>query len=113
MLDTVMKIDLGTLTDKRAQSISGHERGLDARQTFKLDELDRVCEPVNVVIPDNIKAIATSFFQGMFAKSVQRFGSKDRFLEHYHFMAQPLVVEQILKGIERSLTRRNGSAFEH
>ncbi|MBR9821952.1 MAG: hypothetical protein GYB51_13240 [Rhodobacteraceae bacterium] len=107
-----MKIDLGSLTDSRAQSISGHERGVHARVEFRLDDLDRLDEVVEVVVPDHVKAIATSFFQGMFSKSVQAFGSKDAFLKHYKFLAQPLVVEQILKGVERSLTRRNGSAFE-
>ncbi|MEB3420225.1 hypothetical protein ACFSDD_10865 [Salipiger marinus] len=113
MLETVMQINLGELTDVRVRSISGHERGLEARRRFKLDDLDDCGGSVSVLVPDNIEAIATSFFQGMFAKSVRRLGSKEKFLDHYHFVAHPFVVEQILRSVDRSLTRRSGAAFDH
>lgn len=112
MLDAMTQINLGDLTDERARSISGHERGVAARKTFCLDDLDKEVDAIDVVVPDYVQAIATSFIQGMFSKSVQRFGSKDRFLEHYRFVAEPFVVEQIVRSVERSLTRRGGAAFE-
>jgi hypothetical protein len=108
-----MEINFSEITEDRVRNISGHERGVKARTRFMLDKLDRESDMIDVVIPQDIEAIATSFFQGMFSKSVQRFGSKEGFLSHYRFVAAPLVMEQILRGIERSLTARQGAAFEN
>lgn len=101
------------LKESGVRNISGHERGAEARRYFLLDDLDIQPDEVIVVIPHHIDALATSFFQGMFAKSVQRFGDKDKFLRHYKFQASSLIMEQILRGIERSLTSRRGAAFQH
>lgn len=108
-----MEINFSEITKNEVRNISGHERGVKARERFMLDELDSNAETIDVLIPAEIEAIATSFFQGMFSKSVQRFGSKDDFLSHYRFVAAPLVMEQILRGIDRSLTVRRGTAFLH
>ena len=110
MIDA-MEINFADITDVRVRNISGHERGVRAREKFKLDELDCENNVVRVIIPDEIEAIATSFFQGMFSSSVQRFGSKERFLSHYEFVAKSIVMEQILQGIKRSLTNRSEAAF--
>lgn len=107
-----MEINFDEITESRVRNISGHERGVIARSRFALDELDRESGMIDVIIPHYVEAIATSFFQGMFSKSVQQFGSKDGFLSHYRFVAAPLVMEQILRGIDRSLTIRQGAAFK-
>ena len=106
-----MNIDFATLTEPGILNISGHERGVQARLQFELDRVDEVDGVVGVHIPEDVRAIATSFFQGMFSKSVQKYGSKDIFLSHYHFDATPNVMEQILRGIDRSLTQRGGAVF--
>lgn len=93
------------------RNISGHERGVEARKKYELDRLDTGEQSVSVVIPDDIDAVAASFFQGMFSASVKKFRSKEKFLEHYHFVAKPNMMEQIIRGIDRSLTERGGSAF--
>lgn len=94
-----------------ARNISGHERGVEARKRYELDRLDEAGGLVDVVISDDIDAVAASFFQGMFSASVKRFASKDKFLQHYRFVARPMMMEQIIRGIDRSLTERRGSAF--
>ena len=93
------------------RNISGHERGAEARKRYKLDVMDASGDIASIVIPDEIDAVAASFFQGMFSESVKKFGSKDEFLRHYNFIARPMMMEQILRGIDRSLTERRGSAF--
>ncbi|MCK0139308.1 hypothetical protein [Aliiroseovarius sp. F47248L] len=108
-----MEINFEELSNDRVRNISGHERGVEARKKFKLDEFDALEDSVEVVVPNTIEAIATSFFQGMFSKSVQQFKSKDAFLEHYKFRASPSVMEQILRGIDRSLAARGGAAFKY
>ncbi len=94
------------------RNISGHERGAEARKRFALDALDSSGKVTSILIPDEIDAVAASFFQGMFSESVKKFGSKEEFLRHYRFVARPMMMEQILRGIERSLTERRGSAFK-
>jgi hypothetical protein len=112
VIDT-MEINFSEITQDRVRNISGHERGVEARSKFMLDDLDGNSAIIDVLIPQHVEAIATSFFQGMFSKSVQRFGSKEGFLSHYRFVAAPLVMEQILRGIDRSLTVRRGAAFKN
>lgn len=105
------RIELKALTgDGQVHSLSGQERGVEARRHFNLDELDLSEEPVAVEIPDDIDAISPSFFQGMFAKSlVERFDrDEDQFLRHYSFEAPTHVLAQIQRGIMAVLTRRPG-----
>jgi len=98
-------INLITLTDDgRVRNLTGHERGLAARDMFKLSKLDDGSEVVEVHVPDDVDAITVSFFQGMFAESVKKAGQN--FLEKYHFHASPSVMEQVMRGVERVRTVR-------
>ena len=103
-------IDLGRLTQNRVRNLTGHERGGEARSFFELDTLDTNREPVYVRAPDDLDAISTSFFQGMFAKSVKHYADSSSFLEHYRFDVEPFIMEQIIRGIDRVETKRT-SAF--
>lgn len=111
MVLEAMRINLRDIAEGSVRNISGHERGVEARKKYGLDRLDAGDSAVSVVIPDDIDAVAASFFQGMFSTSVKRFKSKEKFLEHYRFIAKPNMMEQIIRGIDRSLTERGGSAF--
>lgn len=106
-------IELVSLTDGQVHSLSGQERGLAARQFFKLDELDELSDSVTIDVPDDLDAISPSFFQGMFSKSlIDAFHrDADRFLEHYRFRAQTHVLAQIQRGIRAVLTRRPGQSL--
>ncbi|KII14128.1 MULTISPECIES: hypothetical protein [Phaeobacter] len=107
-----MIIDFSELTQGKVRNLSGHERGAEARGYFDLNSLDETTEVVEVVVPDNLDAIATSFFQGMFARSVRKFRSEEEFLSHYRFAARPEIISQVMRGIERVKMER-GSAFLH
>lgn len=98
------------LQGKGVRNLSGHERGVAARDFFDLDELDTAEDEIVIVVPPSIDAIASSFFQGMFANSVREFESDEEFLEHYRFKASPSVFRQIEQGIRRIRTKRR-SAF--
>lgn len=101
------EINIGMVTGGKVRNLSGHERGLSVREELRIDELDVAKEPVRVVIPPDLYAVTTSFFQGMFAKSVKRFGSRDAFLEHYRFDGTTSVLRQIDRGILAVLTERH------
>jgi hypothetical protein len=112
MIESKM-INFRELVGDRARNVSGHERGAEARARYDLDSADSSEAVVEIIIPDEIDAVATSFFQGMFAQSVRHYKSQENFLRHYRFTASPVVMEQILRGIDRSLTQRSGAAFLH
>jgi len=100
-------INLSELTnDGEVRNLAGHERGLAARGKFRLDELDRLTDAVDVVVPEEIYAISPSFFQGMFSESVQALGSKELFFRHYRFDTSISVLRQIESGIKSSLIER-------
>jgi len=103
------EISLEKITKSEVRNLTGHERGLAAREDFKLEDLDVSMDPVHVIVPDNLDAISTSFFQGMFAASVKRLGGKTGFLDHYHFHAKPHQMLQIERGIDAVQTRRKAA----
>ncbi|MGR6430451.1 hypothetical protein ACU5AY_05975 [Rhizobium sp. PAMB 3174] len=101
------QIQLSELTKNgEVRNLSGHERGLAARQHFKLEEMDQEAGPVVVLVPRFVYTITPSFFQGMFAESVKRLGDRDKFLAHYSFDAEPVVLQQVESGIRSSLMER-------
>lgn len=105
------ELDLGLLTECGAiHNLAGKPRGVNARQEFHLDSLDHADGPVNVSVPSDIYAISASFFLGMFSQSVEALGGKERFLDHYRFDANDVVMEDIARGIERSLMGRVSAA---
>lgn len=77
----IPEINLGLWQERRV--FSGRESGEQAREWYNLDELDLSTTPVIVLVPDDTLAITTSFFHGLFAKSVDLLGEGIR--EQYKF----------------------------
>lgn len=101
-------INLDELTAGKVHNLSGHMRGLAARQHFDLDQLDICDEPVEVIVPEHIYGLSPSFVQGLFAASVQRLGNdRETFLRHYRFRATDLVKRQLERGLSAILTDRD------
>jgi hypothetical protein len=102
-------IDLEELTGEgRVQNLSGRLRGLAAREKFDIDSLDQAHGSVEVRIPDYVYSLTPSFFQGLFGESVQALGNdKLTFLSHFRFVAPPIVLQQIERGIAAALTSRD------
>lgn len=103
---TMDVINIESLTRGQVRNLSGHDRGLAARAEFGLDRLDQVDDVVEVRFPDNFRGISSSFFQGLFAQSVQHRGSVDDFFEHYRFAAPTHILAQILDYAEQALSRK-------
>lgn len=102
------QIDLTELTEGgQVRNLSGHLRGVAARQKFQLDALDQNEGAVTVHVPADLYALSSSFFQGMFAESVKRSGSREGFLRKYNFDAPAIVLRQIDSGISASLMPRD------
>ena len=100
------EIDLDLLTDGgRVHNLTGKPLGINARKLLKLDDLDRLDQSVDVVVPDHIYAISSSFFLGLFSESLKNFGGRDAFLQHYKFAADQVIMEQVSEGIKRWATK--------
>lgn len=99
------EINLRELTRDEVRNLAGHDRGLDARTYFKLDQLDESEESVEVSLPEDFRAISPSFFQGMFAKSVHRFKSASAFFEHYQFDAPLHIRSRLIAYAEQTAGR--------
>ena len=99
-------IDLEDFTaGGKVRNLSGKDRGNAARQRFDLDRLDRGNGPVEVRIPDEVYAISTSFFCGMFGKSFSELGGREKLLEVYSFKIPDELWPQIEQGLERCASR--------
>jgi hypothetical protein len=105
-------IDLGLLTrGGEVHNLSGHERGVAARESFNLDAFDAVKARVRIKVPDDIYSLTPSFFQGMFAETIHGEGDqKESFLARYNFDADAVIQRQIERGISAVLTRRSTNA---
>lgn len=85
--------------------LSGRERGQEARTKFKLDALDAANVIVEVIIPAYIYSVTPSFIAGLFGKSVRAHGNDtERFREHFRFVAPPIVLEQLDRGLSEVAT---------
>ncbi len=84
---------------------SSRSRGERARITAGLDALDKQDCKVKIVLPKNFLTITSSFFLGMFGKSIQACNSRDVFLQKFDFTALPeSLIKQLPMWIDRALT---------
>ncbi|HEX7687951.1 MAG TPA: hypothetical protein VF453_09600 [Burkholderiaceae bacterium] len=86
---------------------TGRNRGERLREEMQLDRHDAAGDVMDVRIPENIYAISSSFFLGMFGPSVVKAGSKQRFYEQYHFQSPRFIREALDGYVSRALQARN------
>lgn len=94
-------IELENLTLGEVRNLAGHDRGLRAREHFKIDALDESDEPVEIKVPENFRAVSPSFFQGMFAESVKKFSDVRGFFNHYRFDAPAHIRSRLIEYAEQ------------
>jgi predicted subunit of tRNA(5-methylaminomethyl-2-thiouridylate) methyltransferase len=98
-------IDLGRLTRGEVRMLTGHPRGLAAREFFELDTLFN-SGVVSIVAPDEIDTITPSFLQGFLARSIDQLGS-DVFVQRVQLGKLPSHLRKDFEtGIRRLLLRR-------
>ena len=86
---------------------SGREKGRLNREKFALDTIDVSDQNVDVIIPDNTYSITSSFFMGLFGKSIRELGDRDEFLDKYRFKMPNKFSDKIERYIERALREKN------
>lgn len=88
--------------------LSGRELGDNIRKRFKFDELDIDSNKYEIVFPENIISISTSFFLALFGESVRKCGSKEKFEDKYMFNVNSSLKSNINDGIIDALNNVDG-----
>lgn len=84
------------------QVLSGRDKGEKLRETLKLDMIDINNEQVKIIIPKEVYAFNSSYFLGLFGKSVRLLG-KQKFESKYLFDSNDIVRMNIIDGINDAL----------
>jgi hypothetical protein len=98
------KIDLDEVRTPRTSGLlSGRDAGLAARERFRIGKLDSAEGTVEVVIPDAVFSLNTSFFLGLFGESVRALGP-EAFRRKYQFVCDETVHRATIeRGIVKAL----------
>lgn len=100
-------LDFSPITEGNVSLLAGQPRGLAARQSLKLDQLDAAAGTVKVVVPAHVTAITTSFVQGLFSGSLKKFKSKGEVVAHYDVSSLPEGIRgDLYAGLDRLFSRR-------
>jgi|SRR6185312_3785675 len=77
-----------------AKVFSGRPRGEEVRRQLGLSALDAVQEHAVIRIPDDVYTFNMSFFLGLCAESIVRYGVSE-FKNHYRFEGPPVLIDDI------------------
>ncbi len=110
MQDNIIKIDF---TQFDGPLYAGRERGLNAAKKINLETLvNDETKNFIIIIPDNFYSITSSFFLGMFGKSIKFCKTKENFLNRFNFNNFPDDIKTRLNDwIDRALISNNTSYF--
>lgn len=97
------------LTRLAGPVFSGRDRGIAARAEYGLDRIDDSADSVEVILPDTLYTLTSSFFLGLFGDSVRKCGSVSGFEEKYRFKG-PGFLAPILRS-HAGLALRNKNLF--
>lgn len=93
-----MQIDLSMYKGNRYKVLSGAEFGEAVRADNRLDDEDSHEGVVTFYIPDNVYSLNSSFFSGLFQRSIRTLG-ESKFREKYKFSCSEVIQENIEDGI--------------
>jgi hypothetical protein len=99
----IVKIDLGKYG---GPVFVGREAGELARKRSHLDKYDGVPGRVKILVPEGTYSVNSSFFLGMFDKSIKKLGSREAFLEKFEFEYPKHLAESIEAAINRALLEK-------
>lgn len=88
--------------------ISGRNLGKQQRKSLKLDDIIKKNEKIEIIIPDNIYSISSSFFLGLFGDIVRNLGSKENFYKKFIFNGSESLKNNINDGINDALNDVDG-----
>ncbi|MNL91236.1 hypothetical protein D3C81_09670 [compost metagenome] len=101
-----MTLNLGECIVDDSKILSGFFTGMYWREKFKLDDLDKQEDIINIVVPLELYSVNVSFLRGLFGLSIKELGVL-KFNEKYIFDTDDLLVNCIKSGLE-AVTRTIG-----
>lgn len=105
----MITIDLQQYRNPNSKILSDRKFGMQVRKKMKLDEIDKTEEQVIIIIPGDIWALNSSYFIGIFEKSVHYLG-EENFRKKYLFQcSNNYILENIEQGIKDILYNLNYS----
>jgi len=97
-----MKIDLNVYHEKGTIVLSGRPKGEALRRDLNLDKLDGDSDSVEVIVPKEVVSLNSSFFSGLFEKSIRAMGA-EKFRAKYLFNCRTEIRDDVSAGIEEAL----------
>lgn len=91
-------ININEIKGRKFKVLSGVDLGKEAREFFNLDLLDSQSNIVTFKIPDSVYSVNSSFFSGLFQKSIKTLGEK-QFRIQYIFDCDDIIRLNIENGI--------------
>lgn len=89
-------------TNNKSRVFSGRDRGQIAREKLGLDNEDLREETVQIIFPNDTISLNSSFFLGLFGKSVRSLGEHN-FEKKYQFECSEFILKSVKDGIQRAL----------
>ena len=103
MNETLNKIDFSNMGPPL---FSGRQSGQLNRNKYNLDKIDQSDVSIDVLIPEDTYAITSSFFMGLFGKSIRDLGDRNAFVKKYRFKTSERFRGKIEIYIERALREK-------
>lgn len=103
MNEIIEKIDLSRMG---GPLFSGREKGRLNREKYHLDDIDASDKLVEVIIPDGTYSITSSFFMGLFGKSIRDLGDRNEFFQKYRFKMPEKFRSKVEIYIDRALREK-------
>lgn len=95
-------IDLTMVAPKGAVLfLSGKDRGIAARKTLQIDEVESKYANLIISIPDFLIGINSSFANGLLAATYAKYESENEFEEHVKFEGDLSIIAEILVALRR------------
>jgi len=91
-------INLGECNGQIYKVLSGVDLGSAARAHYKLDDLDKDPTDVQVIIPEYVYSVNSSYFSGLFQRSLLSMG-EEKFRQKYIFECDSIIRKNVEDGI--------------
>ena len=86
---------------------TGRGRGRDDRKRFGLAQRDKLDEVTEIVVPNQVYTMTSSYFLSLLGDSIRHLG-RDLFMERYKITAPDHVTRKIDDWISRALREKQG-----
>lgn len=82
----VKKIKMSGFLQNGSNIFSGRDKGVEARMSIGLDNLEEDCDKVLFLIPENTWGINPSFYGGLLEGSIKKMTDINQYLDKYRFV---------------------------